>query len=70
MQNKTINANVHRFNDHVAISIGDGKTLYLTPKDAAILARSLKDFSDDCNTIKFTNSCKWPESFHFEGKES
>lgn len=32
---------VHRFRDHVAVNLGNGPTVYLTPQEARALARAL-----------------------------
>lgn len=52
----TNTARVHRFHDKVAMHIGDGSTVYVTPEFAQALAEKLLAFAHDCMTTKFTES--------------
>lgn len=71
MHNADIPANVHRFNDHVAFSIGDGATLYITPSDALKLTNALMDCAVDIERRpKFVSSIFPSTDFIFKGKVS
>lgn len=51
------NAQLHRFGEHVALSLpGKGETVYLTAKDAAKLARALNACSRDVKSVRFSAS--------------
>lgn len=63
-------ANVHRFRDRVAISVGDGSTFYLTHDQAAELGRILEKAAGDVATCKFTNSSFGSQYILIGGKES
>ena len=52
---KTI-ASVHRFGDQVAIYVGNGRTTYLTTKQARALARALRDCARSVVNEKFFES--------------
>lgn len=47
---------MHRFRDRVAIFVGDGSIVYLTPRQAAELAATLATCADDCLPVKFEDS--------------
>ena len=49
-------AQVHRFGDEVAVWLGDGKTIYLTPKAANAIADAMHQCTNDISCNKFTNS--------------
>lgn len=50
-------AHLHRFGDHVAISLpGRGETKYLTAKEARALAKRLNEAARDIGARKFTDS--------------
>jgi hypothetical protein len=49
-------ANVHRFRDLVAVSVGDGSTTYLTPKAASQLARALNACVRSVKVHRFVDS--------------
>lgn len=50
MQDAAISAQVHRFRDHVALYVGNGETVYITPADARTLADALNACADDVKT--------------------
>lgn len=56
MTSTTPTARIHRFNDTVALSIGDGLTQYLTPAMAQDLARTLTAYATDVEFCAFTDS--------------
>ena len=45
-QNTTI-AIVHRFRDKVAVSVGEGETVYLTPAQAMHMSKAISDCAID-----------------------
>ena len=47
---------VHRFHDNVAVYIGTGETVYLSPHQARELGQALIDTANDCDDCKFTDS--------------
>jgi hypothetical protein len=49
-------ASIHRFNEQVALSIGEGKTMYLTGDMAMQLAQTLTACARDICRTKFTSS--------------
>jgi hypothetical protein len=49
-------AQVHRFGDCVAAYLGNGETVYLTPKDAKKLARALNACARDVAESRFVDS--------------
>ena len=49
-------AQVHRFRDRVAVFVGDGETVYLSPKNARKLARALNAAARSCDTESFADS--------------
>jgi hypothetical protein len=49
-------ANVHRFRDLIAVSVGDGSTTYLTPKAARQLARALNGCARSVKSHRFADS--------------
>lgn len=48
-------AQVHRFGDCVAMYLSDGKTVYMTPKDAQAIAKALTACSRDVKAHKFVD---------------
>ena len=46
VQNTTI-VGVHRFREHVAVSVGDGDTIYFTAKQAMELSKAISDCAID-----------------------
>lgn len=49
-------ASIHRYRDKVAIYLGEGKTIYLTVRDAEFIAQALDDCATDIRNVNFTNS--------------
>lgn len=49
-------AQVHRFGDCVAVYVGDGSTVYLTPSDARKLAKALNACAKDVKANTFSDS--------------
>jgi len=49
-------AQVHRFRDAVAVYLGPGRTTYLTPRDAARLAKALSVTARDVKARLFQDS--------------
>jgi len=49
-------AQVHRFHDKVAVYVGSGETVYLSPSQAAELGGALQKCAVDIVSVKFTNS--------------
>lgn len=47
---------IHRFGDCVAMYLADGKTVYMTPKDAGKIAAQLRDCAKDVRAVKFGSS--------------
>lgn len=44
---------VHRFHDHVAVYIGRGKTVYMTPEEAQTLAQALLASAHNVLTVPY-----------------
>lgn len=51
-----ISAQVHRFHNNVAIYVGSGETVYLSPAQAHRIARALNAGARDIELVKFTDS--------------
>lgn len=49
-------AQVHRFRDSVAVHIGGGDTVYLSPKNARKLARAINAAARSCDCESFAES--------------
>lgn len=49
-------AQIHRFRDKVAMSLGTGETVYLTPEFARTLGQQLLRYADDCEARAFVDS--------------
>lgn len=49
-------ARIYRFHDKVAVHIGDGETIYLTPKAALAIAFAMGACAEDIGACKFTDS--------------
>lgn len=47
---------VHRFNETIALFLGNGDTVYLSPSDAMELATALNGCATDISNNKFTDS--------------
>ena len=56
MTERTRTARVHRFRDSVAVSIGDGSTVYLSPRLAHALASAIERHAADVGAVPFTDS--------------
>jgi len=57
MQKSTFTrGSLHRFHNTVAIYLGDGETIYLTPKEARKIAAGLFKFARDIETKDFSDS--------------
>ncbi len=63
-----IRAQVHRFRDYVAIYIGTGETVYLTPKQARQVSRALNKVAKSCDSETFSASTCGTHSFDFSEK--
>lgn len=64
----TIKAQVHRLGDYVAIYIGTGETVYLSPKQARQFSRAINKAIRSCETEPFTES-SCTSSFDFSRRE-
>lgn len=49
-------ASIHRFRDSVAVWLGDGNTLYMTPRDARRLAKAINAAARDVIQKPFADS--------------
>jgi len=49
-------ARVHRFRDKVAIHVGDGQTVYLSPDVAKELGEALIECAEDVDNYRFADS--------------
>lgn len=49
-------AQIHRFRDSVAVALGNGETVYLTPKEATKLANKMKACAKDIRHMDFQSS--------------
>ena len=49
-------AQVHRFRDKVAIHVGDGQTVYLSPEVAKELGEALIECAEDVENYRFVDS--------------
>ena len=66
-----IRAQTHRFRDYVAVYIGTGETVYLTPKQARQLTRAINKVARSCDTESFSQSTCGTHEFDFSpAKES
>lgn len=63
-----VNAQVHRFRDHVAVYVGTGETVYLDPKQAKALARALNKAAHSCENEDFAQATCGTHSFEFGSK--
>lgn len=61
---------VHRFQDRIAISVGDGSTFYLTRKQACEIADGLKNAAKDIEDIAFILSELRSKVVNIGGEES
>lgn len=69
MNDCKINAQVHRFRDLVALSLGTGETVYLEPRDVRKLTRALNRTAKSCETEMFVNSTAGTHEFTFYGRK-
>lgn len=51
-----IPAQVHRFRDMVAVYIGTGETVYLSPKEARQMTRAINRVAKSCDQEPFSES--------------
>lgn len=65
-QKKGLKAHVHRFRNMVAISVGDGSTIYLTPRQAQRLGRALYRANRDVEKHCFQKSEFIPETIEID----
>lgn len=65
----TQTAQIHRFRDKVAIYVGTGETVYLTPREAYQLGQHLTIFAQDCEFVEFVDSDKSTFTIEFEGSK-
>jgi hypothetical protein len=57
MKTEKTNAQVHRYGDKIAVWTGKGGTEYFTPKEALLLAKTIRAAAKDCEAQKvFSNS--------------
>lgn len=49
-------AQIHRFHDAVAVHVGDGQTVYLSPEIARKLGKALMLCAGDCVALTFQES--------------
>lgn len=62
-----VNAQVHRYRDSVAVYLGKGQTVYLTPKEARQFARAINKTAKSCQSETFAQSTCGTTEFAFEG---
>lgn len=60
-----IPAQVHRFRDAVALYIGTGETVYLTPREARQLTRAINRVAKSCEGETFAESSGLTAEFQF-----
>lgn len=60
-----IKAQVHRFGDCVALYVGTGQTVYVTPADAKCIAKTLNRAATDVTQSTFQNSKFTTTKFDF-----
>lgn len=51
-----MSAQIHRFGDKIALSLGTGKTFYLSPFDAKRIAKFLREYAKDVEMSPFVKS--------------
>ena len=51
-----IPAQVHRFGDAVALYLGTGETVYLTPREARQFTRAINRVAKSCDAESFSES--------------
>ena len=67
MNKKQIHASIHRHRNFVALSIGDGPTLYLAPSDAKAVGDALAQFALDAQVNTFFMSGLVRRDLEFNG---
>lgn len=65
----TPTASVHRFRDKVAVHVGNGATVYMSPDEASKLARALTGCARDIRARSFVSSHFPTVSIPLEGKQ-
>lgn len=60
-------AQIHRFGDAVAVSVGKGETCYMTAKEARKIARALSKAARSCDTETFQASTCGTFEMQFDG---
>lgn len=69
MNDAIIDAQIHRFGKHVALYVGNGETVYITPNDARTLANALNACADEIvNVPNFAQSTVGSKEWQFKGK--
>lgn len=63
-----VDAQIHRFRDWVAVYIGTGETVYLSPGDARRFAIAMLDCTGDCEAHGFAGSKFRSTSFEFDNR--
>ena len=64
---KDTQAQIHRFRDAVAVYVGTGETVYLTPDQAKIIGGFLRDCAEDCERHKFSESLFSTKTLNLQG---
>lgn len=60
-----IPAQVHRFRDAVALHLGTGETVYLTPREARQVTRAINRVAKSCDSESFAESSGLTAEFVF-----
>lgn len=60
-----IPAQVHRFGDAVALYLGTGETVYLTPREARKFTRAINRVAKSCDSEGFAQSSGLTAQFTF-----
>ena len=60
-----IPAQVHRFRDSVAVHLGTGETVYLTPREARQFTRAINKVARSCDSESFAESAGNTHAFEF-----
>lgn len=64
-----VRAQVHRFHDFVALYVGTGETVYLTPAQARQLSRAINKAAKSCETETFAQSTCGTSEFEWKGNK-
>lgn len=59
-------AQVHRFGDCVAMYLSNGETVYMTPKDARAIAKSLNACARDIKAAKYVDGTFKTAEFYLQ----